>query len=249
MVESIGLKGCLVSYGLLVVVLFISHRERLKLEKDIVVSFVRMSVQLFVAGFVLIYLFRLDNLLVNVAVFVVMVGFATDISLSRAKLKGKGIWFYVFLSILLSAGVVLLFVFFGVIRMPYLHARYFIPLAGMIIGNSMNSTAIGAERFFSKLEDNKDAVFDLLGIGATMDEALAFIGREALRAAILPSLTSASGMGIVFLPGMMTGQILSGVNPQEAVFYQIMIVVSISTVVCLSNYLMIRTISKRINFI
>ncbi|AEA33078.1 ABC transporter permease [Hippea maritima] len=247
MVKSIGIYGFIASYFLLLAVLTISYKERLKLEKDILISFARMSLQLFAAGFVLIYLFKLDNIIVNVVVFTVMVGFASNISISRAKLKGKGIGLFVFLSIFVSALVVLVFVFVGIIRMNYPHARYFIPLAGMIIGNSMNSTAIAAERFFSKIKDNKPAIEDLLCIGANWDEALAFVRRDSLKAALLPSLTSASGMGIVFLPGMMTGQILSGVNPKEAVFYQIMIVIAIASVVSLSNYIMVKMVSKKLN--
>ncbi len=248
MVKPIGLGGLLISYGMLIFVFLISYLEKLKVEKDIAISYLRMSVQLFLAGFVLIYVFKLDSPLVNIVIFLFMIFFASRIVVERSGVKLKNAAVFIFISILASSSVVLVVLLFGIIHLKSLNARYFIPLAGMVVGNSMNSTAIGIERFFSKIKDNRERIEDLLGLGALEEEALMFVRRDALKAALLPVLASASGMGVVFLPGMMTGQILSGVVPTQAVFYQIVIVIAICLTVCLSNYLMVKMLSRKLNF-
>ncbi len=248
MVKPIGLGGLLISYTMLLFVFLISYKERLKLEKDILVSYLRMSIQLFVAGFVLIYVFKFDNPWINIIIFLFMIFFASRIVVERSGVKLKNAAIFIFISILISSSFVLVALLFGIIHLESLNARYFIPLAGMVVGNSMNSTAIGVERFFSKIKDNRERIEDLLGLGATEEEAVSFVRRDSLKAALLPVLASASGMGVVFLPGMMTGQILSGVIPTQAVYYQIVIVIAICLTVCLSNYLMVKILSRKLNF-
>ncbi len=250
MVKNISIYGLVLAYLLLFVLIAVSFKEKLKLEKDVVVSFGRMSLQLFLAGFVLLWLFRVDKFYLNVVVLVGMVFFATRIVLKRANISYTGIAKYIFLSILVSSLSVLSIVVFGIVGLSYPRASYLIPLAGMIIGNSMNSTAIGIERFFSTLNNSKEMVEDLLCLGAMSEEAVDFVKQASLKASILPTLTSSSGMGVVFLPGMMTGQVLSGVNPENAVKYQIAIVIAISVAVCLTNYIMLKILSKKsINFL
>ncbi len=244
MVKQISTGGLALAYLLLLVILFLTHKENLRLTKDILLSFGRMSLQLFVAGFVLLYIFRINSILLTSAIYLFMIFFATRIVISRTGVKIRRLFVYLFLSILISSLSVLLFIFFGIIHLNDLNARYVIPLAGMVIGNAMNSTTISIERFFSRVSEAKEQIEMLLCLGANEHEALSFIRRGAFRSALLPSLSSASGMGIVFLPGMMTGQILSGANPIEAVNYQIMIVIAISTTVALSNYLVLRLTEK-----
>ncbi len=248
MAKPIGLNGLIISYLVLTVLFAVSYMEKLRIEKDIFVSYLRMSVQLFLAGFVLIYVFKIDNTIVNVIIFLFMILFASRIVVDRSGVKIKNATLFIFLSIFISSVVVLAVLIFGIVHLHKLNARYFIPLAGMVIGNSMNSTAIGIERFFSKIKDNRSKIEDLMGLGATEEEAVSFVKGEALKAALLPTFASASGMGVVFLPGMMTGQILSGVMPTQAVYYQIVIVIAIGATVCLSNYIMVKILSSRLKF-
>ncbi len=246
MVKQINVYGLLLSYLLLLVILFLTHKEQLKLTKDILFSFARMSVQLFAAGFVLLYIFRINSILLTTGIYLFMIFFATRIAMARAKVKIRKAFLHLFISILASSFIILLFILFAIIHLNSLDARYVIPLAGMVIGNAMNSTTISMERFFSRINEAKDQIETLLCLGANEHEAVSFIRRSAFKSALLPSLSSASGMGIVFLPGMMTGQILSGVNPIEAVNYQIMIVIAISTTVALSNYMVLRLLEKEL---
>ncbi len=246
MFKQISLGGLAASYLLLLVIIFLTHKEKLKITKDILISFTRMSIQLFIAGFTLLYVFKINNIFLTTAIFVAMIYFATRIVVSRAKVKVENIALYIFISILISSSIILAFMLFGIIRLGVIQARYVIPLAGMIIGNSMNSTAIGIERFFSKAKDDSELIESFLCLGANSKEALALVRRDAFYSSLLPSLSSASGMGIVFLPGMMTGQILSGINPIESVNYQVAIVISIAASVTIANYIILRMVGKNI---
>jgi putative ABC transport system permease protein len=106
---------------------------------------------------------------------------------------------------------------------PWWSPQYFIPLAGMIIGNSMSALAIGLDRLFSDLAAKRDIVEMKLAHGATYVEASESIVRDAIKAGMIPSINSMMGVGIVFLPGMMTGQILAGADPITAIEYQIVV--------------------------
>ncbi len=244
MIKHISIEGFVLSYLLLIVIIVLTRKEKLGIIKDIIVSFTRMSLQLFIAGFILLYIFKLNSILLTSSIFVLMVFFASRIVIDRTKVKLKHITLYLFLSISVSSLAVLSFMLIGIIKIKIFDSRYIIPLAGMIIGNSMNSIAIGIERFFSKAQDNKEEIEDFLCLGANGYEAFSKIRKDAFKSSMLPSLSSASGMGIVFLPGMMTGQILSGINPIESVNYQIVIVITIASSVAISNYIILRLLEK-----
>ncbi len=242
MIKHISLYGFIGSYAFLLLIIILSYREKLNIAKDVIITFLRMSVQLFLSGFVLLYIFKLDSAAVTTIIFLIMIFFASRIVISRTKVNIKNAGVYIFLSILISAIFILSILLFGIIKLDSFNPRYVIPLAGMVIGNSMNSMAIGIERFNSQINENRDYIEDMLCMGADRNEALFDMKRAALKSSLLPSLSSASGMGIVFLPGMMTGQILSGINPVESVYYQIVIVMAIAVSVALSNYLMLNLI-------
>ncbi|MGR8931740.1 MAG: ABC transporter permease, partial [Gammaproteobacteria bacterium] len=108
-------------------------------------------------------------------------------------------------------------------------ARYIVPLAGMILGNCMQGNVIALERFFSSVRKNQNEFTTYLMLGATRWEALRPYYREAVRAAINPFIANMATMGLVSLPGMMTGQILGGSEPWVAVKYQIAIMICIFT--------------------
>ena len=112
-------------------------------------------------------------------------------------------------------GYVLSFIFW--------HPQYFIPLAGMVAGNSMTALGLSLDRLLSDLKTKRDLVEMRLCLGATPVEASQDIFRDALKAGMIPSINSLAGVGIVFLPGMMTGQILSGEDPMLAIRYQIVV--------------------------
>jgi putative ABC transport system permease protein len=108
---------------------------------------------------------------------------------------------------------------------PWWKPQYFIPLGGMVIGNSMNAIAIALERLLGELRGRRLEVEMMLCLGADYKEASQDMFRNAMRAGMIPSINSMMGVGIVFIPGMMTGQILAGADPLQAIRYQIIVMV------------------------
>jgi putative ABC transport system permease protein len=106
---------------------------------------------------------------------------------------------------------------------PWYDPRYAIPILGMILGNTMNGVSVGLDRLVSGAVVRRAAIEARLMLGATASEAMRGVSREAMRAGLIPTVNGMAAAGLVSLPGMMTGQILAGVEPVEAVKYQILI--------------------------
>jgi putative ABC transport system permease protein len=132
---------------------------------------------------------------------------------------------------------VLLFFLFGVVGIsPWYDAQYFIPLAGMIVGNALTGVSLALSQMNQQMHEKQAQVEEVLILGGTLSEATKAIVDQSFSEAIVPTLNTMVGMGIVFLPGMMTGQILSGVSPLLAIRYQIAIMLGILGSVSLSVF-------------
>lgn len=172
-------------------------------------SMARMLIQLLLIGYFLAYIFDSDNAWVVVAVLSVMLFSASWIALRTISQHRNTLYFKAFLSISLGGGVVLILVTFGVLRLdPWYLPSYLVPLAGMIFANSMNSVSLAGERISAEMTR-----------GMVYEEAR----KVALQASLIPIMNMLFAVGLVSLPGMMTGQILSGVAPFIAARYQIMV--------------------------
>jgi len=173
----------------------------------------RMLIQLILIGYVLTYIFASDSPYLIILILSVMLVAASVIALRPLQKQQKHIYFYSFISIAVGGIFTLLMVIFGVLDLnPWYEARFLIPLAGMIFANSMNAVSISAERYGTEEER---------GLG--YEEARA----ASYKAALIPIINSLFAVGLVSLPGMMTGQILSGVDPLIAVRYQMMVMLMI----------------------
>jgi putative ABC transport system permease protein len=129
----------------------------------------------------------------------------------------------------------IIYFLFVVIRIvPWYDPQYFIPLAGMFVGNAMTGVSLGTKSLIEGMNTQRKLVEEALVLGATPQTATKGIINSTFDAAIMPTINSMLGMGIVFLPGMMTGQILSGISPATAVNYQIAIMLGILGAVSLS---------------
>ena len=120
---------------------------------------------------------------------------------------------------------------------PWYEARYVIPIAGMVLGNSMNGIALTLERVFADLQAREAEVLSLTALGATPWEAARDSIRAAVRAGLIPTINSMAAVGIVFIPGMMTGQVLAGVDPVDAAGYQIVVMLMVSAATALGSIL------------
>ncbi|MEG2200421.1 MAG: ABC transporter permease, partial [Anaerovorax sp.] len=139
-------------------------------------------------------------------------------------------------SLSLSGLFVLAYFVVVVVNENLLNPQYTIPLAGMIIGNAMTGVSLGIKTFMSAISTQRNKIQALQNLGVTPKAILKPFVNESLSTALLPTINSMLGMGIIFLPGMMTGQILAGTLPTTAILYQICIMIAICTSVCLSVF-------------
>lgn len=124
-----------------------------------------------------------------------------------------------------------------VVGRSFFDPQYTIPLSGMIIGNAMTGVSLGLKTFLESLDSEQLRIETMMNLGVSFQKILRPMVNRALESALLPTINSMLGMGIIFLPGMMTGQILSGTLPTTAILYQIAIMIAICTSVCLTTWL------------
>ena len=176
-------------------------------------ALVRMLIQLILIGYVLTYIFTSDSPYLVILILSVMLIAASIIALRPMQKKDTSLYMKAFISISLGGLFTLVMIIFGVLNLnPWYEAKFLIPLAGMIFANSMNAVSISAERYESEVER-----------GNIYEDARA----TAYKAALIPIVNALFAVGLVSLPGMMTGQILSGIDPLIAVRYQMMVMLMI----------------------
>jgi putative ABC transport system permease protein len=215
---------------LLGVNLALSIALRLGLEKSLAIAALRMVVQLLLIGFVLEWLFTQEHPLVILAIALTMTSMAGVSAVNRTKRRFVGVYWHSLLSVLVASALVTGVAIAGILRVePWYNPQYVIPLLGMVLGNTLNGISLALDRFMEGLVTQRDRVETLLTLGATRWEAAHDQVREAIRIGMIPTINSMMVMGLVSLPGMMTGQILAGANPIDAVRYQIVIVFMIAS--------------------
>jgi len=218
----------------------------LKLEKDLLIGTIRTFAQLFLLGYVLTMVFALNDPLVVSLLFAFMILFAAITITGRIREKRVKYFSPVLASMFLSYVAIALFVMTAVMRVdPWYLPQYFIPLGGMIIGNSMNALAIAIDNWFEGLKKERERVELYLCLGATPVEATTENFKEAVRAGMIPSINALMSVGVVFIPGMMTGQVLAGVDPLIAVKYQIVIMLLLVGSTAISTILALHFVRKR----
>ncbi|WP_022794164.1 ABC transporter permease [Marinococcus halotolerans] len=226
----------LAAYVFIVLLLAIVRWRKIPREKEILISSLRMTFQLLLMGYVLMFLFENPSPWLTSLIVLFMLGFAIWNIFQRVRgpltreMKRA-------IAVSMSIGTILSLLYFNFVVIqfaPWFNPRYFIPIAGMIIGNSMTGITLGVQTLTEHLHSQRSRVEAALMLGATPNQATRKLVNQSFDAAILPTINSMVGAGIVFLPGMMTGQIISGVNPVTAIGYQIAILLGITGAVALS---------------
>lgn len=230
MTTDISIPGMAIVYALLLIPIGAFLVFSIGRIKALLIGTIRMTIQLVLVGLYLGYIFELNNPFVNVGWVLVMISVANWHTLKGASISQRMFFPGSFFSILLgTAFVTIVFIGLAVRPTPLYDARYVIPVSGMVLGNCLRANIIVLERFFSGVRDNPLEWRTYLSLGATRYEAVIPFLRKALQAALTPTLTTMTTMGIVSLPGMMTGQILGGSFPLVAIKYQIAIMICILT--------------------
>jgi putative ABC transport system permease protein len=233
---KLGMLQMACAYVFTVILLAIVKKRGIPREKEILIATIRMTLQLILTGYILSYVFLQESPWLTIVIILIMETFAVLNSFKRLKMTlSTKIKRTIAVSIAAGSLVTLIYFLFIVVRPePWYNPRYFIPIAGMIVGNTMTGVSLGANRLIEGMQNQKDMVEAALMLGATPKMATKKIVNSAFDASILPTINSMVGMGIVSLPGMMTGQILSGTSPLVAIRYQIATMLGISGSVAFS---------------
>jgi len=225
---DISLWGLVAAFALVLPTLIADKYYNLRLQKETVVSIGRMSLQLLVVGFFLEYIFALNNWIINLFWFGLMVMTAVFSSLNKTRVNLKKLLWSLLVAFALPSLLILLYFNAFVIRLDYLlDARYLIALGGMILGNVLSTNVVALNSFYQSLHSQEKYYLYRLGLGASRREALAPFFRKSVQLSLSPALAKTATIGIVSLPGMMSGQIIGGSSPNTAIKYQIAIMIAI----------------------
>lgn len=224
----------------LIPVFYINKRLNLRINSSLAVGIVRMCLQLGFVGIYLQYLFKFNSALLNIAYLLVMISIACHAIVRSSNLKIRLFFMPVFFALIIPFFIILLFFNAVVVRIDNLfEAKYLIPIGGMLLGNCLRSLIVGLDRFYSGLKKEEKVYLYSLSLLCNKMTALTPYFKESFLAAITPRVASMATIGLVSLPGMMTGQILGGSIPIVAIKYQIAIMLCIfyteyfATILCI----------------
>jgi len=209
----------------------LSLRLRLGLEKQVLISAARTVIQLTLIGFVLKALFASAAAGWVVLMALVMLLAAGHEVTARQKHKLRGAWGFGIgtTSMFISAFTVTFYALVVIVGPdPWYEPRYAVPLLGMLLGNTMNGVSLSVNHLTQNVRSHRAIIETRLALGQTQSEAISDIRRESIRTGLIPIINAMAAAGLVSLPGMMTGQILAGNLPGDAVKYQIMIMFMVS---------------------
>jgi putative ABC transport system permease protein len=218
-----------IAAALVLVAGVVSVLLRLRLERRLALAAVRTVVQLLLVGYVLKWVFDIDNVLAIFAVALLMILAAGHAAVQRSSHTFPGVLLRA-VGTLAVTGLITTVVVTGVIvgARPWYEPQYLIPLLGMVLGNGLTGISLSLDTLLDRLVDRRDEVEMHLALGATRWEAAGDALAESVRRGMIPIINAMMVVGIVSLPGMMTGQILAGADPLEAVKYQIVVMFMIA---------------------
>ncbi len=224
------------AYVFIAVLFVIVRIKKIPRERLVVLSAVRMTLQLIVVGYVLVYVLDNPNPWITLLIILLMLTFATFNVYQRTK-PMINFSFKKLIALAMFTGIIvnLTYFMFVVLQLdPWYDPQYFIPMGGMIIGKTMTGVSLGINYLLTGMKDRQEKIEGALMLGASPKVASKSIVNEAFDQAMLPTINAMVGMGIVFLPGMMTGQIIAGQEPITAVKYQISVMLGVAGTVSIT---------------
>jgi putative ABC transport system permease protein len=220
------------SAGLVVLAIALSLWWKIPVQKDLALGSIRAFVQLVAVGYALKYIFDLESVWLMHLAMLIMTAVGAQTAAARIKEIKRPI-IVAFVAIAAGSAVTIgLLLVLGVVNME---ARYIIPLAGMIISNSMNAASLTINRLISDIRQNREAIEASLALGKSWREASSRIQKDAAIAGMTPTLNFLKTVGIVALPGAMTGMILAGVEPVKAILLQIIVAYMLAGAVTITS--------------
>lgn len=234
------------SLGIIILAVALSSWQKLGWEGQLLLAAGRSLLQLSVVGYLLAAIFALAHPLPVLGILGVMLTIAAIVARNRIGKQIKGLFSVVWVSLFVSSGLTLGYAIFVIIQpATWYQPQYLIPLAGMVLGNAMNSASLAGERLASQIYQNRLEVETYLCLGATPQQAIANYRQQAIRVSLMPILNQMMVAGLVSLPGMFTGQVLAGSDPLNAASYQILLLFMIVLTNLLSAILVTEGVYRR----
>ncbi|HEY9607321.1 MAG TPA: iron export ABC transporter permease subunit FetB [Allocoleopsis sp.] len=232
--------------GLIAIAIGVSSWQKLGLEFQLAIATGRTILQLLVVGYLLAVIFALKNPFAVLGVLLVMLTIATITARNRISKKVPRVIPIVLGSMFFSTALTLCYTNALIIQpKTWYEPQYLIPLAGIVLGNAMNGAAIAGERLVSTINSSRLEIETHLSLGATPQQAVAAYRKEAVRAGLIPTLNQMMVVGVVTLPGIITGQLLSGIDPLNAASYQILIMLMLAFTCLITTVLVTQGLTRQ----
>ncbi len=215
--------------------LLLSKVLKLELEKDVVIATIRSIIQLLIVGYILTFVFESEQITYTILMVALMIGAATQNARKKgASIQGitwKLILTFIFVEILTQA------ILLGFNIIPA-EPQYIIPISGMVVGNSMVLSILFLNRFIAEVEARHDETELILTLGGTPKQAIHNSLITSIKASMIPTIESQKTIGLVQLPGMMSGQIIAGADPVQAVQFQLLILFLLLSTAAMTSILL-----------
>ncbi len=231
-----GWDDLAMTMALFAVVVALSAYEGLKIERSLTIGTIRTFVQLLFMGFVVKALFGVEQWYIIIGALLLMMTYAAKAGLGRMKRPVAGLYIPMWAGVVTGSIFTIAVVTGAVLKIdPWFRADILIPLGGMILGNAMSGGALAADRLYMELKSRQDEIETLLTLGWDYRKATHEAKKEAIRAALIPTINMMMTVGIVHLPGVMVGQMLGGAPPMVAAKYQIIIMLMVASSVTITS--------------
>lgn len=243
-----------IAVGLMVTAIGLSIWQKIGLELNLAFATVRTILQLLVLGYILDFILALNNPLAVLAILAIMLTLVAIVTRNRITKKIPQVLPLVWGSMFLSTAFTLIYTNFLIIQPERLfQPQYVIPLAGIVLGNAMNAAAIAGERLVSTINASHTEIETHLSLGATPQQAIKQYKKDSIRAGLIPTINQMMIIGMVTIPGFMSGLIISGVNydkipfpaASEAASYQILLMFMVAFSNLLTTILLTEGLSRQ----
>jgi putative ABC transport system permease protein len=215
----------------------LSFYKKQGLAKDFLIGSVRTVIQLILLGYILTWVFKNDSFIVILGISLIMTLNSAIHSRSRIQIKYPSLLLDNLFATALAIWPVALIGSALLHSEPIWKVEMFLPLLGMLLGNTLNGISVGVDFFGTELKSKKEEIISYIALGANKKEATSHIVMRSLKIAMTPTLNSMASMGLVSIPGMMTGQILAGNGPSESAITQVIIMLLITVATYSGTYL------------
>ncbi|WP_204104293.1 MULTISPECIES: iron export ABC transporter permease subunit FetB [Spirulina sp. CCY15215] len=243
---SLDLFDVALGLALMAIAIALAAWQRLGLAGQMAIASLRTVLQLLVAGYFLAFVFDLNSPWAVLAVLIFMLSVAAIVTHNRIAPQHKPLFPIIWGSLLAGLFLTLSYIIIAIVQPQIWYSpQYLIPLGGMILGNAMNTAAISGERLASAIDRSAIEIETHLSLGATSQQAVASYRKDAIRAGLIPLINRMMVVGLVTLPGTLTGQVLSGVDPIDAALYQIIIMFMVAFAELVVVLLVTRGISRQ----